>query len=618
MSPRRFFQNLLILGTLMTLLVTTGCQPEMDPNLLLLDTNTEETQVDDLKRSMQLVSSMRQFKNEEFEERVSGSLNRWASTRLKEEVEWSLDPMAKDLVEQYKSTPAVARLDEISYLNTDAIFLQGCAWSKVTADRMAKDKSLRAFELYRLAADYEVATDSTDDQLPAILSSLNKELDETNALELAKVMRVFDWGVRNIQLLPEPKQDVDPEEMKLYDGESFPEMGIQGVGYVRFVPQVYVYGRGDYAERAKMFISQLRQLNIDAVMLTVDQKVGEESKPHPWCVGVNIGDELYLFDTKLSMPIPNPKTKGIMTLSELKKDPSQLEWMDLSIEESIAENTKYWVRGEDLKSVKAWIYVGPEALSKRMAKLQAGLDAKSEVVAVQPTKIAEKVKKTGVADVQIWPIAFETFVYRQQLRRALNDAASNNRIRDKITWYFSDEAYIDEFSVYRSARSYFFHGYYTVDEDISPYTAIERFFRLMYTDEDIRNLATNSQIQRRHGILKQNQSGREYQETLRSVQAQMRLIGRDTSYFLAQCHFENGSLNVAAGWLDLIKTKSNADRWRDGIYYLLARSWEANGEYDKAIKVYGQNKESSQVHGNLIRSRILKSILPEVEATPDA
>ena len=611
MSRRWFFQNLIVLGFLASLAATVGCQPEMDPNLLLLDTNTEETQIDDLKRSMRLVASRRQFKIEEFEERLSGSLNRWASTDLNVEFDWDLDPMAKELLANYENIPAVSRIDEVSFLNTDAIFLQSCGWSKIIAERMAKDKSLRPFELYRLAAGFDVDQDATEDQLPAVMTKLNPELDEAGSKELAKAMRAFDWVVRTIQLLPVAKPEGEIEDLRLYEGATNPEMGIQGRGYVRNIPQVLVYGRGDYAERAKVFLSQLRQLNMPSVLLTVDQKVGDKTESTPWCVAVRIGKELYLFDTQLGMPIPNPKTNGVLTYSQLRKTPEVLEWIDLSIEESIAENTKYWVRKDDVDSIKGRIYVGAEALSKRMAKLQAGLDAKSEVVEVKPSQIAKQMNEVGLENVDIWPIAFETAVYRQTIRRALNDT-KNNRIRDRISWYFTDEAYIDSFAVYRSARSYFFHGYYVVDEDISPYTAIERFFRLSYTEDQIRNLATNSQIQRRHGILKQNQSGKEYQDTLRSVQAQMRLIGRDSSYFLAQCHFENGSLNAASGWLDLIKTKANSDRWHDGIYYLLGRSWEGNGEYDKALDVYRKDKKNSQIHGNLVRARILESLLPKV------
>ena len=62
-----------------------------------------------------------------------------------------------------------------------------------------------------------------------------------------------------------------------------------------------LYGRGDYAERAKLMMLMLRQMEIDSVLLTV----GETAKP--WAVAVSIGKEYYLFDTKLGLPIPGEK-----------------------------------------------------------------------------------------------------------------------------------------------------------------------------------------------------------------------------------------------------------------------------------------------------------------------
>ena len=138
----------------------------------------------------------------------------------------------------------------------------------------------------------------------------------------------------------------------------------------------------------------------------------------------------------------------------------------------------------------------------------------------------------------------------------------------------------------------------------------------MYTDDTIRNLGTNTKLQRRHHILKDNnQSPKEYQQLLKSVQGQMKLIARDTSYFLAQCHYDNGNLGVASIWLDRIKDKANSERWADGIFYLLGRSLEGNREYDRALKAYRQRDESGQMHGNRIRARLIDSLIPKADTT---
>ena len=129
-----------------------------------------------------------------------------------------------------------------------------------------------------------------------------------------------------------------------------------------------LYGRGDYVERAKLMMLMLRHLQIDSVMLAA----GETAKP--WAVAVNIGGDYFLFDTKLGLPIPGEKLGSIATLAMVQKNPKLLTSLDLTTDESLADNTKYWIRPDDLKSLTALLYASPDAASKRMKALQGDLD----------------------------------------------------------------------------------------------------------------------------------------------------------------------------------------------------------------------------------------------------
>ena len=152
--------------------------------------------------------------------------------------------------------------------------------------------------------------------------------DAIDDLERAKSL--FDWTVRNIQLEPD-----DPNRIP------------------RFPWETLLYGQGTASERAWVFILLLRQLDIDAAVLAVDEgrgardegreekgeKRGEkgegkdnknapgpekatenkknapgprsggekaEKNLQPWCVGVLIEGNVYLFDPLLGLPIPAP------------------------------------------------------------------------------------------------------------------------------------------------------------------------------------------------------------------------------------------------------------------------------------------------------------------------
>ncbi len=75
-----------------------------------------------------------------------------------------------------------------------------------------------------------------------------------------------------------------------------------------------------------------------------------------------------------------------------------------------------------------------------------------------------------------------------------------------------------------------------------------------------------------------------------------------------QSHFDNGSERAALNWLLTLQQKEDAERWRDGIGYLLARATESAKEYDVAVERLGEDTQSTQAHGNLILRSFNQSI----------
>ena len=591
----------------------TGCQPAEDPMLALMDVDLMKTRVDDLSRTVNLVSSERRFDQREFEGNVSSGLNRWTSYSQDQlsELDWTLDPFAQPLVDKYGKVAAVEQLDEFDFANTDAWYLQQAYWLRTVANRVIESEDLAPFELYRLAAGSDVSEDA-DASVEKVIGALHGSLDEAQVKTLTNSVKVFDWIVRNVQLLPAADAE-DSEDKALNDSDAGPAAaGIKGLGYQRYPWQTLLYGRGDYVERASLFVLMLRQVEIQATVLAVaaGDDASDNASPTPWVVAVKVGTELYLFDTRMGLPIPSKKPGQIATLSDVRSDTSLLKSLDLSVKESLDDDTEYWVAEDDIKQLVALVYVSPEEISKRMAALEARLIGDDRLLLVgKPSENAAEFKSENVTP-QPWAIGFQTHQFRQAVRDAIARSSFDDELASRLSWHFKDESYIDQFTRYRTSRARFFSG--TFDLQDRGYNAIESFQHLMYRDELIDELGADQKFQRQLGILKtEGQSAGEYQAKLASVQSQMRLVRRDAGFFLAQTHFDNGSISTAANWLERLRLKKDAARWAEGIEYLLGRASEGRTDYRSAIEVYRES-EGVQKHGNLIRARLVQQLIDQL------
>lgn len=591
------------------LLVVPGCTPPNDPMLEMLDSEINKTKVDDLSRTMDFIFSEVRFSQQEFKEKLSSGLNRWVSYSDDKinKATWSLDELSKPLFDKNSSLQLLERNEEFSFLNTDAYYLQQSAWISQIVERLKEKSNLNAFELYRLAADDYKATDDVEDPIREVVTKLNEGLDDEAAETLSDSLKVFDWVTRNILLIDDTQvEDGQVDELRLNEREeSLAAAGVVGPGYKRYVWQTLLYGRGDAVERAKLFMLCLRNLDIDSVLFAT--KSGK-----PWCVGVPAGGKYYLFDAKMGLPIPGKKSGSIATLAEVRSNDELLTGLDLTNEESLEDETDYWVKPDEIKELDALIYITPESVSKRMAALENSLTGEDRLIlAFSADDITSRLPKSEGVEFKSWDIAFKTHAFRQAVGEAL-EQKSDNDLQDRLDWHGVNEAYIDGFVIYRTARSRFLKGKFRSDPEARSLNAVESFRRLMYTDEDVDNLGTDARMQRLLGIRKEiGQNAQQFQTQLRSVQFQMKLIRRDAGYFMTQCLFDNGSINAAANWLKVFQDENDSERWKDGITYLQGRAYEGLKEYDKAVDTLGDTK-STQAHGNLIRARLLKQLVAKL------
>jgi hypothetical protein len=133
--------------------------------------------------------------------------------------------------------------------------------------------------------------------------------------DLTRVRRVFDWMVKQIQLVP-------PESLGSPDLKQ-----AQARPYDVLLRGMATESGGVWSERGWLFISLCRQLGLDAGLVTYTPRT--LNAPVVWCVAVLIDDTPYLFDPRVGLPIPGARGEGVATLEEALADPAVVDRMDL-------------------------------------------------------------------------------------------------------------------------------------------------------------------------------------------------------------------------------------------------------------------------------------------------
>ncbi len=594
-------------------LAIAGCQPESDPFLDLVDSQSGTQSINDLQRTMSLAVSDSSYDYRQYEEKISGGLNRWMRTVLElggesadDSSQWKPDSAVLPLIEKYADVPAVSQFDQLEFVSTDPYFIRERSWMKQIASRVCSAQPLNAMELTRLqAGNFRPSSDSTT-PVYDLVQQLHPGLKPGDTEKLADAWMLFDWITRNIQLEEMPEiGDDEAEEFRLQEGEglSRPGMGVPGPGYRRFIWQILVYARADALEKAKLFHGLCRQRGIDTVMLNVDGK--------PWAMAALIGDQAWLFDLSLGLPVPGEKPGQVATLADARSTPALLSGLNLTVAETNRDDSKYHVQPNQLDSLSATVLVTPESVSRRMTFLQNRLLGDQRLELVDFPSAVSKRFSAIVPDVEVTlsPVAFQTHLFRRVVGEALRRASFDSVIATRLGWYYSEEFYIDAFVDYRLARNLFFVGRFETPRNSRKLSAVSGFFSLMYTDDLIANIAFDEARLNRLGIRQESgQSEAEFRQRLTSLQNNMRLVRRDVGVFLAQSHFDNGNISSCGNWLETLQKRDDTSRWNPVMKYLQGRAEESIGNYDQAIADY-RAAEGAQWIGNHIRARLLKQAI---------
>lgn len=374
--------------------------------------------------------------------------------------------------------------------------------------------------------------------------------------DVAQATAIFDWIVRNIQL------DADSAAMPYRPWESL------------------LFGHGTAEQRAWIFALMARQMGLDVVVLEVpakpqaDDGAGESKF---WLPALLTGGKLYLFDTRLGLPIPKQGGEGVATLEELQADPQLLRQLDL-------EDSTYPVTAEQLQHVTAHVVADPFDLSRRAAAIESKLSGDDRLaLAVSPSALADKLKTVpGVVGVEIWDAPFR--ILRDQLRVPIETRRQMATEFEPFAWR----------PTLWKARVLGFQGRKTGDAD-SPNANLDE---IVDDQAEAIGLYTSPLVRLPDRVL--NSLTSEPKKKIYSA-------AKDAaSYWVGLLLFDQGKFDLAEGWFGdpRLAAKTGA-YWASGTRYNLARTYEAEGKYAEAIKLY-EADDSPQRDGNRLRAQQLK------------
>jgi hypothetical protein len=383
--------------------------------------------------------------------------------------------------------------------------------------------------------------------------------------DLERATALFDWTVRNVQLVAD-KDEVPHRPW-----------------------QVLLYGRGTARQRMWVFALLCRQLGLDVVMLAAkpstppaDASQAGQGSAY-WLTGLLVGDQLHLFDTRLGLPIPSAGAPGVATLKQVSEDDGLLRQLDL-------EGAPYPVTADMLKGVTAYAVADWFDLSRRALQVEEKLTGDERVaLSAEPSAVAARLRALPqIAEVQLWPLPFETL--RDQL-----SLLPPGRRRE----VFAFEPLATRPKLWK-ARVRHFQGRQQGSEaeaatQLSDVIDDHGEAAQLYTDRSVR--PTDREI------------AKDQSSDKRRVDNAAKL---SATYWSGLLSFDGGRYDVAAHWLGRPELNDEEGPWADGARYNMARAYEAQGKLEEAIPLL-EGDTSPQEHGNKLRARRLKLRLEEEE-----
>ena len=597
---RRFFSptiaptrwSLLVFIAALGLVLQSGCK-EKGTTVTIPEARsvTQPTgRADDFEKAFTLIDRLDEFDPEQVMTQAAYHLTRWLTSQPPAE-DWTRDALINDSLGGLENLLSLRNANSRNVSRGDIRYVHEATW--------LRDISVWASEAQELPITAELR-EKTGQDLPA-----------NEAQQLARAMRLFDWTIRNIQLIPAAKPSAEPSPLASSGerGERAPPaaLGIPGQGYTLQPWEILLFGQGDAWHRARIYILLTRQAGIDSFVLALPP-TDLQSAPQPWAVGTVIGEQIFLFDTRLGLPIPSTDWQGIATLGELRAAPDLLERLD------VGETLRYPIRPDQIGEMYALLDASSESLSFRMHAIQDRLTGSRRMTLTsEPSRIAGRLAEfEGIANIRLWSVPLEAELFQaawEEIRR--NDSRANAVYEQRM-------AIFSQLSPLLAARQLYFRRQFERVEEKPG--AVMKYMEARVPEREIDAILTSDTVRSKLGLGRTRVESEE--AWLARLQISQDLIrqGKDhASYWLGIVHLENSDYENAISWFGRRTLESSPESmWTDGARYNLARALEAQGKYDQARESYLLDR-SPQRHGNLLRARYLRlhKMSPDSATTPE-
>ena len=367
--------------------------------------------------------------------------------------------------------------------------------------------------------------------------------DEVASEELTKVLKLFDWTVRNIQLAPLLDYPTIPANTE-QSGKVSPLLGLPGPGYSRTNRDVLTLGVGDWWQRARIFVLLARQQGIDVVLLGLPAEFGERNQP--WLTAAIIGKELYLFDLNKGLPVLNADKTEIVTLKQLKEN---INFAQTQLPAAHQQQPQ-----ETLDGLVGLIEADVVAVSHRMAILEKYLTGERQMVlTVAPSIISLRLRtEHQINRSKIWLPIYEGYLFEAALHEKLG--AQDSTALEFVS-STRDHSLFREVPQLREGRFKLLRGDFDNDESSAGVQGENGAKTLMMASriptKIIEELIENEGIQQSLGLVKpDNTPVLLWRQVLLNKQKVFVRAKNYASFYIAMIHMEQGHYQDAIDWFE--------------------------------------------------------------------
>lgn len=435
----------------------------------------------------------------------------------------------------------------------------------------------------------------TDEQRTAVLAT---EFDNTDAYyirnallthkisqhatqhaadDLARIIALFEFTMRNVTLTSAPLP-----RLPLFDV-------IRG-------------GQGTAVDRGWVFAALLKQQRFDSVIL---QAKGD---PERQLVGVILDGEVYLFDTRLGLPIPKGdealavRITRPATLTEMQAHPDW--WQGLTVR---ADQPYPWT-AEELASADIFAYTEAESVSGRMKQLETVLPPDSACVLYDPLIDAGNLRglmhRVAAGNsgwqpdrLRLWPYPLNARVEALKVRQDIQ--SFNFRFRVPLEFVFAEESparLLELKPSYQLAKC-------RMEQLLGDYAGATAHYLT------VRHLMVE-------GLPSQLQVN---QQTLQEVQRLYSLAVFDASYWTAICKREQGELEAAANSFADYLNRFPRSPWIPAARLNLSLSLAESGKLAdaQAIGILGIPQDPHRDGLDILINRWSKLAEPKTDQKPN-